>query len=127
MSVDPFIEAEDAAGHSVKNACHLLEVSRAAYYQRRKGVPSARELSDAELAEQITAVHAESKGTYGSPRVHQELHKRGVDCGKRRVRRLICQVRSGGKVQEALAQDHRGRPGGRGGLGPHSARLRARG
>jgi len=98
MSVDPFIEAEDAAGHSVKNACHLLEVSRAAFYGRLDPTPSAREQSDAELVEKITAIHTESKGTYGSPRVHQELHKRGVDCGKRRVRRLICQVRSGGKV-----------------------------
>jgi transposase InsO family protein len=100
MSVDPFIEAEEAAGHSVKNACHLLEVSRAAYYQRRKGVPSARKLSDAELAEQITAVHAESKGTYGSPRVHQELHKRGVDCGKRRVRRLMLQAGLEGRCKK---------------------------
>ena len=35
MTVDPFIEAEEVAGHSVHNACRLLEVSRAAYYQRR--------------------------------------------------------------------------------------------
>ncbi len=89
MSIDPFIEAEEAAGHSVKNACRLLEVSRAAYYQRRQDVPSAREISDAELTEKITAVHTEAKGTYGSPRVHRELAKRGVECGKRRLRRLM--------------------------------------
>ena len=28
MKVDPFIEAEEVAGHSVENACRLLEVSR---------------------------------------------------------------------------------------------------
>ncbi len=50
---------------------------------------SSRELNDAELTEKITAVHTESKGTYGSPRVHQELVKRGVACGRRRVRRLM--------------------------------------
>jgi len=54
------------------------KVSRAAYYQRKKDASSAREVEDAELAEKIIAVHAESKGTYGSPRVHQELLKRGV-------------------------------------------------
>ena len=43
MKVHPFIEAEQAAGHSVNKACELLEVSRAAYYQRRNGVPSGEE------------------------------------------------------------------------------------
>jgi putative transposase len=92
VSVDPFIEAEEAAGRSVKNACRLLEVSRAAYYQRRQDVPSARDVSDAELTEKIVAIHTESKGTYGSPRVHKALRKLGVECGKRRVRRLMRQA-----------------------------------
>src|SRR5664280_1752328 len=89
MSVDPFIEAEEAAGHSVMNACCLLEVSRAAYYQRRKAVPSHRAVTDTELTERINAIHIESKGTYGSPRVHRALRKQGGGCGKRRVRRLM--------------------------------------
>jgi putative transposase len=67
VKMDPFIEAEEAAGHSVKRCCELFEVSRAAYYQRRNDRPSQRELSDAELTEQIREVHAESNGTYGSP------------------------------------------------------------
>jgi len=89
VRVDPFIEAEEAAGHSVKRCCELFEVSRAAYYERRRGVPSARQVTDATLSEQIAAVHATSKGTYGSPRVHAELRRQGVDCGRRRVRRLM--------------------------------------
>ena len=36
MKLDPFIEAEEVAGHGVKHACELFEVSRAAYYQRKK-------------------------------------------------------------------------------------------
>jgi len=89
VKMDPFIEAEEVAGHSVKHCCELFEVSRAAYYERKKDAPSAREVADAELTEKIIAVHTESKGTYGSPRVHQELVKRGVPCGRRRVRRLM--------------------------------------
>ncbi len=77
MKMDPFIEAEEAAGHSVQRCCELFEVSRAAYYERKKAVPSAREVTDAELTEKITAVHTESKGTYGYPRVHKELRQRG--------------------------------------------------
>ena len=34
MKLDPFIEAEKTAGHSVPKTCGLFEVSRAAYYQR---------------------------------------------------------------------------------------------
>ena len=40
MKLHPFIEAEKVAGHSVNHACGLLEVSRAAYYQRRNGEAS---------------------------------------------------------------------------------------
>jgi transposase InsO family protein len=91
VKVDPFIEAEKVAAHNVARTCELLEVSRSAYYQRRNGAPSARELSDAELLGQITAIHKESKGTYGSPRIHKELGHRHVACGKRKVTRLMRQ------------------------------------
>jgi len=89
VKMDPFIEAEEAAGHSVKHCCDFFEVSRAAYYERRRAVPSQREVSDAELSEKISAIFTESNGTYGSPRVHKELVNRGVECGRRRVRRLM--------------------------------------
>jgi transposase InsO family protein len=87
--MDPFIEAEEVAGHSIQHCCDMFEVSRAAYYERRRGVPSPRSVTDAELTKKITAIHAESKGTYGSPRIHQELGHRGVVCGRRRVTRLM--------------------------------------
>jgi len=89
VKVHPFIEAEKAAGHNVKRCCELLEVSRAAFYERLDETPSAKEIADADLTDKIKAIHSESKGTYGSPRVHKELRRRGVDCGKRRVRRLM--------------------------------------
>lgn len=89
MKLDPFIEAEEAAGHSVNRCCELFRVSRAAYYERHKDVPSAREATDVALTEEIRKVHAGSKGTYGYLRVHQALRKAGVDVGRRRVRRLM--------------------------------------
>jgi hypothetical protein len=57
VKVDPFIEAEEVAGHSVKRCCELFEVSRAAFYQRRQRIPSNRAVADAELLARITAVH----------------------------------------------------------------------
>lgn len=89
MKAHPFIGAEKAAGHGVARACRLLKVSRAAYYQRRTGVPSRRAAADTVLSAKITDIHGESEGTYGSPRVHQVLHRQDVSCGKRRVARLM--------------------------------------
>ena len=103
MKMDPFIEAEEAAGHSVKRCCDLFEVSRAAYYQRKKADPLPAEVTDAELVEQDPPIHDDSDGTYGSPRVHHELLDRGMVCGRRRVRRLMRLAGPGGPLQEALA------------------------
>jgi transposase InsO family protein len=89
VKVDPFIEAEKVAGHNVAKACGLLEVSKSAYYERRNGAPSDREVTDAELLVKIKAIHAESKGTYGAPRIHKELLHRHIACGKRKVTRLM--------------------------------------
>ena len=88
MNIYPFIEAEKACRRSVKRACELLKVSRAAYYQHLAG-PSSRERADAELAAQITAVHHESKGRYGAPRVHAPLPRDGRHHSRKRVARLM--------------------------------------
>ncbi|MDX2650603.1 IS3 family transposase, partial [Streptomyces sp. PA03-1a] len=89
MTVHPFIEAEKQAGHSVKRASELLQVSRAAFYARRTATPGPRAVRDAELTEQITKVHTRSRGTYGAPRVHAVLQREGSQCGRRRVARLM--------------------------------------
>ena len=88
MTVYPFIEAERAGRRNVARACALLKVSRAAFYQHQAG-PSRREREDAELTGQIQAVHEESKGRYGAPRVHAELRRRGRRHGRKRVARLM--------------------------------------
>ncbi|MFD8687372.1 IS3 family transposase [Streptomyces sp. NPDC059651] len=89
MTVHPFIEAEKQSGHSVKRACELMKVSRTAFYAHRSGLPGPRAVRDAELTEQITEVHAQSRGTYGAPRVHAVLKREGAGCGRRRVARLM--------------------------------------
>jgi transposase InsO family protein len=90
VNVYPFIEAENAsAGGNVTRACTLLEVSRAAYYAHRNARPSQRASDDAILTEKITEVHRESRGTYGSPRVHAELQAQGHRHSRKRVARLM--------------------------------------
>lgn len=99
MRLWPFIEVEEAGQQSVKRACELLEVSRAAYYEQRKHIPSRRALSDAELTERIKQIHAESKGTYGAPRIHAELRRDGIHCGKKRVARLMVKAGLAGRCR----------------------------
>ena len=89
MRLYPFIEAEKAQQHSVKRACELLKVSRAAYYAARQGRPSDRARQDAELAAQVKTVHGESRGRYGAPRVHAQLRAQGRWHSRKRVARLM--------------------------------------
>ncbi len=100
MKMDPFIEAEEVAGHSVKHCCDMFEVSKSAYYERKKDVPSRRDVTDAELLEQIRTIHSESNGTYGAPRMHRELLHRHVAAGKRKVARLMRQAGLEGRCKK---------------------------
>ena len=77
MSVYPFIEAEKVEHRNVAKACGLLEVSRSAFYEWHHHVPSDRAVADRALLERVSKVHEDSRGTYGSPRVHRELRRQG--------------------------------------------------
>jgi transposase InsO family protein len=89
VNVYLFIEAERAPQRSVKRACELLEVSRAAYYAHHAGAVPARQRTDAELTDHIRQAHQASKGRYGAPRIHAELRRRGHRHGRKRVARLM--------------------------------------
>jgi putative transposase len=69
--------------------CRALGVSRAGYYAWRKRQPSAAEIRREELTEEITTIHAQVKGRYGSPRVHAELVARGHGCCVNFVAKLM--------------------------------------
>lgn len=91
MNIYPFVEAEQAGQRNVARACALLEVSRAAYYQWCRHMPSARARVDVVLGERIERIHHDSRGTYGAPRVLAQLRRDGVCVGTRRVSRLMRQ------------------------------------
>jgi transposase InsO family protein len=69
--------------------CRLYGVTRAGYYAWRSRERSERERQNEGLVAKIRTVHAESRGIYGSPRVHRVLRKRGHRVGKNRVARLM--------------------------------------
>ena len=89
---------EDHNRHAVRTMCAALGVSPSGYYAWRSRSASAREVGDRRLTVEIRAVHRESRGTYGAPRVHAELRARGVACSKKRVARLMREAGVSGKA-----------------------------
>lgn len=75
--------------YSISMLCELLEVSKSGYYEWRCRNPSARQRANEHLVSQIRILHAESFGSYGSPRIHAALRRRGQNIGRERVRRLM--------------------------------------
>lgn len=69
--------------------CRVLVVSASGYYAWRKRPPSMRARADAELTSRITAIHQYSRGTYGTPRIHEELLAASIHVGRKRVARLM--------------------------------------
>jgi transposase InsO family protein len=86
------VDAQKAAGFPVVAACQAAGVSASAFYAwAAKGEQGQRavEQAQAELVAKIRTIHAESAGTYGSPRVTHELRRRGWRVNHQRVERLM--------------------------------------
>ena len=73
----------------VELICRTLEVSASAYYQRKTGVQSARQVEDERLTGRIRAVHAENYECYGYRRMTVALVRDGEQVGRDHVRRLM--------------------------------------
>ena len=83
-----FIAAEKAS-FPVTLLCRALRVSASGFYAWRQRPESARAKQDQRLRVQIREAYAESRQTYGSPRVHRELVAQGVAVGRKRIIRLM--------------------------------------
>ena len=75
--------------YPIHQMCRLLQVSRSGYYAWRTRPESRRTGYDRELTRSIRLLHGKSDGTYGSPRIHAELHAEGFTCGRAKVARLM--------------------------------------
>lgn len=81
--------ATEKAWYPVALMCRVLQVSRSGYYAWCKRPAAERRRQDQRLALEVAAIHAESRGRYGSPRVHAELRQRGQRIARKRVARLM--------------------------------------
>lgn len=83
-----FIQAH-AAEYAIVTLCRVLQVSKAGYYAWVHRPESGRSIADRQLAVEIKAIHQQSRRTYGSPRVHRELHAQGKHHGEKRIARIM--------------------------------------
>ena len=71
--------------------CRVLEASVAGcheHFVRAASTAQRRHLSDDALLVHILAIHAQTHGSYGWPRIWKELLARGIRVGKERVQKL---------------------------------------
>jgi putative transposase len=71
-------------------ACRVLNISRSGFYDWLGRPEPLRELRNRELMKIIREIHAGSRGSYGSPRIHAELRLgNGMQVNRKRVERLM--------------------------------------
>ncbi|MFX0578880.1 IS3 family transposase [Nocardia nepalensis] len=77
--------------HSVGLVLRVLGIASSTFYgwMKQSEKPSQQRLDDEQLLAEIVDIHTSSGGTYGSPRVHAMLRRRGIPVGRKRVERLM--------------------------------------
>lgn len=95
----------------VVTLCRVLTVKRGSYYAWRSRPESQRNKDNKILTEKIKAIHEQSRGTYGSPRIHAALNKKGDACGVNRVARLMSeeQLKASKRKKYVVTTDSRHR------------------
>ena len=78
--------------YSIGELAETLEVSQSGFHAHRHKPRRPRRCQDAVLQPLLEEAFAQSRQTYGSPRLRIELRERGHRCGKNRVARLMRQA-----------------------------------
>ena len=83
--------ADHQRRYGVKRLCTILGIARSSFYYwcRTATDRAARLVADARLAARIRAVHRESDGTYGVPRITAELREAGERVNHKRIARVM--------------------------------------
>jgi transposase InsO family protein len=75
--------------HPIIELCRAFGVSRSGYYRWRAAATTARQREDARLIVALKTVHAQSRRTYGRPRLLAALRQCGERTSAKRVARLM--------------------------------------
>lgn len=77
------------ADYPVSLMCRVLQLSRAGYYEWQGRKESKRNSENKKLVAEMKTIFEKSDSTYGSPRVAEHLRRKGHECSKNRVARLM--------------------------------------
>lgn len=80
---------ENSGRCSISLLCRKLGVSRCGYYAWLNRPVSERQKENKELLGEIKSIFDASRNTYGSPRIHATLKRRGYEYNKKRIARLM--------------------------------------
>lgn len=75
----------------VGKMCKIFKVSKSGFYGKRHYISSNRNNENRALLAEIRRIHEQSKASYGSPRITDELKSRGFKVSRPRVARLMKQ------------------------------------
>lgn len=96
-----YVAAEKARSvFKVTEVCRALRVSPSGYYAWCKRQPSKHAKKDIELRVLIRAAFEQSRRTYGSPRIHEDLVEAGEHVGCNRVIRIMQEEGIGARVRK---------------------------
>ena len=80
---------EEKSHHGISRMCRVLGVTAAGYHAWRNRPKSARAVEDEYLKDRIAFHHEESRGTYGAPRLFDDLADEGINVSRKRIARLM--------------------------------------
>ena len=92
------IEGMSGEDIPVELSSKVLAVSRAGFYKWLRTPESIRDKENAIILSQMRAVHKESRGTYGLPRIQAKLKSLGKSCGKGRIATLMKKAGISGQI-----------------------------
>lgn len=101
--------SEHRGEYPVLRLCSLAGISRSGFYDWVGRGPCDREVANEVLLVAIREIYDQSRCTYGSPRVHGQLQRRGMSVGLNRVAKIMAENQLVGV--HATRRWKRGRPG----------------
>ena len=101
-----FIE-KNRSLHNINKLCDLLGVSRSGFYSWRERPISQHRQYDILLMNFIKDIHQGYRRAYGAARLHQEIRNKGYDCSRRRINRLMREL----KIKASTTGLYAWRPG----------------
>jgi transposase InsO family protein len=113
--------AVEKAGYPVSVLCRCLDVTRSGYYAWAARGASVRAQVDQQLTRQLRVAHADSRGTYGRPRLHQVLRARGIRVSAKRLMQAAHLVARGRRRYRVTTDSAHAHP-----IAPHRLQRRFR-